>query len=468
MNGSLESVFSKSKMMHTINHPDIELIDSIAEKLLHDTSLEYNTFSASDYMLDPFKDSAIFPVYPAIAEQLSQSGSYIFKANKALAAKTGELMFDLQSFVEASFKLYEQIGPERLTGPRFTESYVKNTYELFNSHLANANKHSEHPYKAKEAYSFWKRSIPNIPIENIDPVVKAPVTLQASDKIATAGSCFAQHIAKRLANSGFNYFVTETPPKEMSELDIKNENYGVFSARYGNIYTTKQLLQLFDRAFGYFKPTLKAWLRSDGQYVDPFRPQISFDAYTDIETLLIDQRHHLDAVRTMFENTDVFIFTLGLTEAWEHIEDGAVIPLAPGVVAGDFDKSQYRFVNYTSTQVSSALKDFVAKLKRVNPTARVLLTVSPVPLMATYEDRHVLVSNTYSKSVLRASAEEVCRELDDVSYFPSYEIITGSFNKGAYFKEDLREVTPEGVDHVMKLFLKHCTDTTVDDNAESK
>ena len=43
-------------------------------------------------------------------------------------------------------------------------------------------------------------------------------------------------------------------------------------------------------------------------------------------------------------------------------------------------------------------------------------------------------------------------------YFPSYEIITGGYNRGAYFESDLRSVKADGVDHVMRLFLSHYAD----------
>ena len=86
-----------------------------------------------------------------------------------------------------------------------------------------------------------------------------------------------------------------------------------------------------------------------------------------------------------------------------------------------------------------------------------ILTVSPVPLTATAEDRGVLVSTTLSKSVLRVAAEEISRERDYVAYFPSYEIVTGNYTRGAYFGEDLRSITEAGVAHVMRLFMKHYT-----------
>jgi hypothetical protein len=49
----------------------------------------------------------------------------------------------------------------------------------------------------------------------------------------------------------------------------------------------------------------------------------------------------------------------------------------------------------------------------------------------------------------------VSKARSGVAYFPSYEIVAGSFNRGRYFAGDLRSVTEEGVNHVMRLFLKH-------------
>jgi hypothetical protein len=75
-----------------------------------------------------------------------------------------------------------------------------------------------------------------------------------------------------------------------------------------------------------------------------------------------------------------------------------------------------------------------------------------VPLIATKENRHVLVSTTVSKAILRVAADEIERKFDHVTYFPSFEIITSSANCGAYYSEDLREVTERGVGHVMRVF----------------
>ena len=111
---------------------------------------------------------------------------------------------------------------------------------------------------------------------------------------------------------------------------IANANsYGLFSARYGNIYTAKQLRQLYQRAFGSFTPIEKVWSYNEDQFVDPFRPRIQPSGFHSMEEFEIDNKEHLAAVRKAFEEMDVFIFTLGLTESWINNQDGAVYPLAP-------------------------------------------------------------------------------------------------------------------------------------------
>ncbi len=296
-----------------------------------------------------------------------------------------------------------------------------------------------HPYADLPDYAFWRRAVS----EETDPVIEAPFRIAPTAPIATAGSCFAQHISRVLDESGYRYLVTETD----------GEGAGVFPARFGNIYTPRQLLQTFERAYATFRPVDRAWLREDGAFVDPFRPRIQPEGFGSPEAVEAARPAHFAAVREMFETCSVFIFTLGLTEAWVSTRDGAVFPLAPGVAGGQ-PGEDYAFHNFTVEEMVADLAAFVRKLRVVNPAVRLILTVSPVPLVATYEPRHVLVSTTYSKAALRVAADVVAASDPEVCYFPSYEIITGPQARGRYFAEDLRTITAEGVGRVMDVFKK--------------
>ncbi len=314
---------------------------------------------------------------------------------------------------------------------------------------------SEHPYKKLPDYCFWSRSIGNVDPADVDPVVHAKFQIAKSDRIATGGSCFAQHLARHLARAGFNYFVTESLHPLIPEAMAKDYGYGVFSARYGNVYTARQLLQLLRRAYGDFVPKEDVWQRSDGRLIDPFRPQIQPNGFSSQTEYLAARRHHFSAIRRAIEQLAVFVFTLGLTEAWMSTEDGAVYPLCPGVSGGEFDATRHMFVNFRVNEVIADMQEAIDLIREKNPSAKVILTVSPVPLAATAEDKSVLTATILSKSVLRVAADEIARQRDYVAYFPSFEIITGTFNRGEYFGADLRAVTESGVNHVMRLFMKH-------------
>jgi hypothetical protein len=124
------------------------------------------------------------------------------------------------------------------------------------------------------------------------------------------------------------------------------------------------------------------------------------------------------------------------------------------VAAGRFDPDRHRFLNLGVREVVEDLDAFRAELRAVNPMARLILTVSPVPLAATAEPRHVWTATTLSKAVLRVAAEEIATRPGAI-YFPAYEIITSPAARGGYFEADLRSVSAAGVDHVMRLFFTH-------------
>jgi hypothetical protein len=287
--------------------------------------------------------------------------------------------------------------------------------------------------------------------EQIDPHYQSTLRINRTTKVASAGSCFAQRISQALQNEGFNYLCTERV----------DGGYGTYSARYGNVYSALQMLQLLRRAYGSLQPAEPLWRLPGGTFVDPFRPAVQSGGFADEAACLWDRQSHLAAVRRVMEEADVFIFTLGLTETWCSVGDGAALPVCPGsALGGQFDPEKHKFINYDAAQVDAHLDAFILELQAVNPRAQVLLTVSPVPLLATFEPRHVLQATVYSKSVLRVVAEQAVRRHAHVHYFASYEIVNASGNSQAFFQDDLRSVSDTAVAHVIHCFHRQYTGNT--------
>lgn len=465
--------------LYSVNHPKQFVLSDIARALMLREGIEILP-RAIEFVKDNLSAGPAWPIYPEIAKNLGVQGDYQFKLVEGECDPSMPIQFiGLEEYIKKSFALYAKEGLENLNCNRSQLPHYQNLRQYLTSSDLNATSESnatsthvkevattpgnvtKSPYDNLPDRQFWRRAIERVAMSNVDPVSNPGFKLTPNSKVATAGSCFAQHISRALEKNGFNYFVTENAD-DLSETDAEKSNYRVFSARFGNLYTARQLLQLFDRAYGNFHPADNAWARNDGSLVDPFRPQIEADGFASMEDLQSSRLRHFESVREMFENLDVFVFTLGLTEAWHSLTDGAVFPLAPGVAGGEMDATRYGFVNFSVTEVVADFKLFLDKLRSVNQGARVIITVSPVPLIATYEDRHVLVSTTASKAILRVAADEICRHKSNVDYFPSYEIITGSFSRAEYFENDLRSIKADGVSHVMRLFLKHYTDQVAD------
>ena len=314
----------------------------------------------------------------------------------------------------------------------------------------------QNPYANLPAERYWRRAVASVPPFMLDPTRRDSFRLSRTERIATAGSCFAQEVARVIRRAGFNFYATEAPPERGDGADPELE--ANFSARYGNIYTTRQLIQLFDRAFGHFQPLATAWRREDGRFVDPFRPRMEPDGYASEAEVVAARDGHLACVRAMFETLDTFIFTLGLTEGWRDARDGAAFQMPPGVAGGEWDPSIHVWANAGVGEMTADMLGFVDRLRGVNPRARIILTVSPVPIAATYSDRHVLVSNAYSKSALRVVADEVVAARPETFYFPAYEVVTSPATAGRYYSDNLRAVTEAGKQHVMRLFMSHLED----------
>ena len=308
------------------------------------------------------------------------------------------------------------------------------------------------PYTGRPPRSFWRSGVSEAHPLTIEDLYRKKFSIGKKDKIATAGSCFAQHVSNYLQNNRFCVLDVEPPPPVLSEDVAKSFGYKIYSARYGNIYTIRQLLQLAQDAEEGRVNATDVW-EKDGRYFDALRPNIEPQGFDSVEETLALRKYHLAKVKELFTQMDVFIFTLGLTEAWIDTRNDRVFPTAPGTIAGEYDPEIHAFRNFGYNEIYDDFIAFLDLVRDWNPDFKVILTVSPVPLTATESDDHVLLATTYSKSVLRSVAGELARKHDFIDYFPSYELIASPWSKGFFYDANMRSVNMGGVASVMRIFF---------------
>lgn len=311
-----------------------------------------------------------------------------------------------------------------------------------------------HPYERLPENAFWTPAIVQKNPNKLEDIYIKKFDITDETKIATAGSCFAQHISNYLKNNNYNVLDFEPAPLFLAKELHQEFGYSMYSARYGNIYTVRQLLQLTKESMNIWTPSNWVWEKNK-RYYDALRPNIEPGGFDSINEVVEQRKYHLERIIKLFKSMDLLIFTLGLTEMWVHKNSGTVYPTAPGVVAGEFDKNVYKFENAQFNCIIEDFKEFESLLHQLRngKPYQILLTVSPVPLKATASNEHVLVASTYSKAILRAVAGELTSKNKHISYFPSYEIINNPKHKSGAFLKNLRDIQGNAVDTVMSHFF---------------
>src|SRR5262249_23557353 len=112
--------------------------------------------------------------------------------------------------------------------------------------------------------------------------------------------------------------------------------------------------------------------------------------------------------------TDLFILTFGLSVAWFHRTSGEVVLKPPKFSTKSALKKVLEDYEMRQTSVAEnegAILACIAEIRRFNPVAKIVVTLSPVPLYATVTGTPVIVDNTVSKSVLRVALNNVLAQM---------------------------------------------------------
>jgi tetratricopeptide (TPR) repeat protein len=280
-------------------------------------------------------------------------------------------------------------------------------------------------------YNEWPRrdDLDNRFAHFADPAFSPGFLLEPGQRIFTIGSCFARNIERALESAGF-----EVPTLSL-KFDMPRWTGTAIDALNNYVPPTiaPQIRWAFGlQAFDFDKHCLEF---GRGRYLDL---QMPFIMKAMPEAVVRDNRERISAVYRQLATTDVVLITLGLIEAWyDHRAESYITCTPPKrVVSEQPGRFELHVLEYN--EVLAAMRDLLGLLDQVCPAGhRVILTVSPVPLNATFTSNDVSVANTYSKAVLRSVVEVVVAERPNVEYFPSYESVTLTDRSLAYVDDQV-------------------------------
>ncbi len=252
----------------------------------------------------------------------------------------------------------------------------------------------------------------------------------ADTRVLAVGSCFARNFTLWLAEHGFNRAFPESP-------------YNALLRFYADFESPAVVAQQFRWAFDELDPKTLLWIDKNRKLVNATEA---------------GKRE----VRSVLENTDVLILTLGLSEVWYDIISGE--PLWRALTEDLFDPERHAFKVETVAQTFEWL-EAIERIRQAHlPNMKIIFTVSPIPLKTTFRPVSAITANSVSKAILRAALDEFLRRHDDLLnvqlfYFPSYEFVTNYFLDP--FREDNRHLAPIVPGNIISFFVRYFCDQTI-------
>jgi len=272
--------------------------------------------------------------------------------------------------------------------------------------------------------------------------------LSKQDRFFMIGSCFARGLEEIMRVKGL---VVDSYSEDF--LKWRTSREGLIPLGATNRYNTASIANDFrwhlDQTADF---PVDSYLKvSDSLYTDPhMNPSLA-----PAEPEELDERRAIwGQVFSRLNRVNCVILTLGLTESWFDVQTNTVLNITPDGRMLKRYPGRIKPVNLGHADNLANLETIHALLKEVCPADfRVVVTVSPVPLMRTFTDQDIVAANQYSKSCLRAAAQEFANSHSNVDYFPSYEIAMNSKPDIVWEKSDRRHVDGHFSLEIMKQFF---------------
>ena len=279
------------------------------------------------------------------------------------------------------------------------------------------------------------------------PEVRPTFRLDPAGSIFTIGSCFAGAVENHLLARGFDVVSARI---DIPGLEFRPPHSRVILNKFTTHSMLNELRWALDPSCPFPEDALLE--ESADKWVDL---QVVPEVAPAPREVVAARRPYLTELFGRARSCGLVVITLGLVEAWFDRQLGLYLNRAPGLrtVRRHPGRFALHLLDYRANR--EALEEIYALLRRFGqPGLRMVVTVSPVPLSETFTGGDVLVANAYSKSTLRAVAEDFCRAHDGVDYFPTYELVTLSDRRVAY-EEDLHHVLDPVVDLNVRAFVDH-------------
>lgn len=252
------------------------------------------------------------------------------------------------------------------------------------------------------------------------PVAKYafPFGIHHQSKILCIGSCFTEHIGKKL-----DYY----------KFPVQLNPFGII---YNPLSIAESLNFLLEK-----KQFVKTDLIRHNGLWHSFQHHSRFSGIDVTQTLERINTVIADASKHLLQ-ADILTITLGTSYVFILKKTGKIVANCHKIPANEFIRKRLR-----TEEIHDTLASLFKTLKSENPELNILLTVSPV--------RHIkegLIENQRSKAMLLLACDHLVQDFDFVHYFPAYEIMMDDLRDYRFYEKDMIHPNNLAHDYIWQYF----------------
>lgn len=236
-------------------------------------------------------------------------------------------------------------------------------------------------------------------------ITLAPFAIEPRERMLFVGSCFADNIGRRFVDDKFR--ATVNP-------------YGVMYNPASIMHTVKRWTVELVAA--------QSEASDSGSETSDFNSEAS-DSGSDVR-------------QAISEAPQTAVFTLGTNHVYVLNETGEIVD--------NCRKRPQRLFTERELSVDECadyLREAVTKLRQINPSVRIIITVSPIRYA-----KYGFHGSQLSKATLLLAADKLTKEIDNVVYFPAYEIVNDELRDYRFYREDMLHPTDQAVEYIWQRF----------------
>lgn len=256
------------------------------------------------------------------------------------------------------------------------------------------------------------------------PIPSYPFKMGYQDQLFFIGSCFSDHISSFFQKHRFN----------------------TVSNPFGTLFNPKSIYENLNRVVQQKKCSKEYLYHINNRYIS-FNHQGKISGKDEISLLKTIDSIDIQTFNDISSAQFLFI-TLGTAFCYRFIERDIIVANCHKIPNSRFEK-----IRLPIEDIVSDFQRIIASLHHINPALKIIFTVSPV--------RHLsdgFHENQLSKSILHLAIDELCK-INQVYYFPSYELIMDDLRDYRFYARDLCHPGENSIEYVEEM-IKKCFMTT--------